>query len=66
VIANILANPLVELAPRLTRLLAPDGVLVLSGLLVEQEGMIRSAYPGVGFAPAVVEEEWIRLDGRVG
>jgi ribosomal protein L11 methyltransferase len=66
VIANILANPLVELAPLLIRLLAPGGVLVLSGLLVEQEGMIRSAYPGVEFAPAVVEEEWIRLDGRVG
>jgi ribosomal protein L11 methyltransferase len=66
VVANILANPLVELASLLTRLLAPGGALVLSGLLVEQEGIIRSAYPGVRFAPAVVEEEWIRLDGTVG
>lgn len=66
VIANILANPLVELAALLTRLAVPGGTLVLSGLLVEQEGMIRAAYPGVRFAPAVVEEEWIRLDGTVG
>jgi ribosomal protein L11 methyltransferase len=66
VVANILANPLVELAPLLTRLCAKGGALVLSGLLVEQEAMIRAAYPGVAFRPAVVDEDWIRLDGTVG
>jgi ribosomal protein L11 methyltransferase len=64
VVANILANPLVELAPRLTGLVAPHGVLMLSGLLAEQEPMIRAAYPHVTFGPPVREAEWIRLDGR--
>jgi len=66
VVANILANPLVELAPVLTRLAARGGLLILSGLLIEQEPMIRIAYPGVAFAAAAVDEDWIRLDGTVG
>jgi ribosomal protein L11 methyltransferase len=66
VVANILANPLVELAPRLAALLAPRSILMLSGLLAEQESMIRAAYPGVTFDPAVRDAEWIRLDGRPG
>lgn len=65
VVANILANPLVELAPRLSALLAPRGMLMLSGLLSEQEAMIRAAYPRIAFGPAVREAEWIRLDGRL-
>jgi len=64
VVANILANPLVELAPVLTAWLAPEGLLMLSGLLAEQEAMIRAAYPRVVFDPPAREEEWIRLDGR--
>jgi ribosomal protein L11 methyltransferase len=63
VVANILANPLVELAPALTALTAPGGLLMLSGLLVEQERAIREAYPDVVFDAAVREAEWIRLDG---
>lgn len=66
VVANILANPLVELAPLLTGLAARGATLVLSGLLIGQEAMIRAAYPAVRFAPAVVDEDWIRLDGTVG
>jgi len=65
VIANILANPLVALAPLLTRLTATDGALVLSGLLAEQEASIRPAYPDIRFAAAVQLEDWIRLDGTV-
>lgn len=64
VVANILANPLVELAPVLTTWLAPEGLLMLSGLLAEQEATIRAAYPRVVFDPPAREEEWIRLDGR--
>src|SRR5206468_4953491 len=37
VTANILANPLIELAPDLARVLAKNGRAVLSGLLREQE-----------------------------
>jgi len=64
VVANILANPLVTLAPRLTALTRPGGRLMLSGLLAEQAGTIREAYPEVVFAEPVREAEWIRLDGR--
>lgn len=64
VVANILANPLVELAPVLTSCLRPDGRLMLSGLLAHQERMIRDAYPEVEFSDPVREAEWIRLDGK--
>ncbi|HEX7037721.1 MAG TPA: 50S ribosomal protein L11 methyltransferase [Pseudomonadales bacterium] len=63
VVANILANPLVELAPVLTSYLAPGGRLMLSGLLAEQARTIRDAYPAIDFAAPVQEAEWIRLDG---
>lgn len=46
VVANILAGPLVRLAPRLSRALAPGGRLVLSGLLAGQEREVVAAYRG--------------------
>ncbi|ROR29593.1 50S ribosomal protein L11 methyltransferase [Inmirania thermothiophila] len=62
VLANILANTLVALAPRLTALLAPDGVLVLAGVLEGQAGEVAAAYPALRFRRAV-REGWARLDG---
>jgi ribosomal protein L11 methyltransferase len=44
IVANILARPLVRLAPGLARHLAPKGVALLSGLLVEQEEMVLAAH----------------------
>lgn len=46
--ANILAGPLVELAPRLTQALAPGGVLVLSGILTTQAEDVTKAYLDCG------------------
>jgi ribosomal protein L11 methyltransferase len=46
--ANILARPLVRLAPHLTRLLAPGGRLILSGLLTSQVPMVANAYRAQG------------------
>ncbi len=66
VVANILAKPLVDLAPRLTALTAQGGRLMLSGLLDGQERMIVEAYPTVAFEPPAHQAEWIRLDGRRG
>lgn len=43
-LANILAGPLVELAPRLSDLLASGGKLVLSGILEAQAGEVKDAY----------------------
>lgn len=67
VIANILANPLVELRSTLSSLIKPEeGQLVLSGILVEQAPVIVSAYQEVGieFSSPVYRDEWCRLDGR--
>jgi ribosomal protein L11 methyltransferase len=58
VLANILSGPLVQLAPRLAGLLAPEGSLVLAGLLDEQADEVRDAY-----APWLRLEPWRRLDG---
>jgi ribosomal protein L11 methyltransferase len=48
VVANILAKPLVELAPKLRPLVAQDGFLVLSGLLLTQRRQVIAAYLGQG------------------
>jgi len=42
--ANILARPLVELSAAIRRRLRPGGVVILSGLLADQENMVRAAY----------------------
>lgn len=44
VVANILANPLEQLAPQLIALCAPAGTLCLSGLLAEQLQAVSQAY----------------------
>ena len=44
IIANILAGPLTFLAPAIVKALAPGALLVLSGLLNNQEQMVRSFY----------------------
>ena len=49
VFANILARPLVRLAPSIRRALRPGGVAVLSGLLRGQERLVRAAYLARGF-----------------
>lgn len=49
-IANILAGPLVSLARSITRSLAPNGVLILSGLLDSQARQVLGAYLPRGFA----------------
>ncbi|MBX6322289.1 MAG: 50S ribosomal protein L11 methyltransferase [Rhodospirillaceae bacterium] len=50
VTANILADPLIGLAPALARHLAPRGVVVLSGLLRRQERAVLAAYAAQGLA----------------
>jgi len=51
-IANILAGPLVELAPDFAAAIAPGGELLLAGLLAgEQEQKVRRAYRRAGFRP---------------
>lgn len=44
IVANILARPLMLLSRDVIEALAPGGVLILSGLLTEQEAMVLGAY----------------------
>ena len=44
IMANILLNPLVELAPRFDELLAKQGTLVLSGITEDQLPVLRQTY----------------------
>jgi ribosomal protein L11 methyltransferase len=48
IIANILARPLMKLAPSLVRHLAGGGTVILSGILAEQRWKVISAYNGAG------------------
>lgn len=50
VVANILAEPLCELAPQLPAIIARNGFLVLSGLLAHQRERIVASYVAQGFA----------------
>lgn len=49
VVANILAGPLVGLAPSFASSTAPRATLILSGLLVEQADEVVAAYRAQGF-----------------
>jgi ribosomal protein L11 methyltransferase len=51
VVANILANTLIELAPEIAAHLAPGGVAFTSGILAPQEDEVRSAYAAAGLRP---------------
>ena len=65
VVANILAGPLVALAPVLTLLMVPGGRLLLAGLLVDQAEAVIEAYaPGVALSIADQQEEWVLLAGE--
>jgi ribosomal protein L11 methyltransferase len=63
-LANILANPLIELAPRLAGLVRAGGDLVLSGILAEQAETVRAAYEcWFSLSDAVERGGWVRLHG---
>lgn len=63
VVANILANILLELMPHLAAATAADGRLVLSGMILEQEAEVTAAAAAQGLV--VVdrrqEEDWVAL-----
>ncbi len=65
VVANILAGPLIELAPRLATRVAADGWLILSGLLQEQAAEVAAAYATwIDWQPPTMRQHWARLAGR--
>ena len=64
VLANILAGPLIHLAPRLTALVRPGGRLVLSGLLANQADEVEEAYAAHFVFERRVHDGWAMLAGR--
>lgn len=65
IVANILAGPLVELAPKLADCQIAGGRLALAGLLDEQAAEVIDAYaPWYRIDCGAAREGWIRLDGE--
>ncbi len=68
IVANILANPLVVLAPVLLRHLAPGGSIALAGVLARQAPALLQAYRATDARLALsvwqAEGEWVCLAGR--
>ncbi|HLW74408.1 MAG TPA: 50S ribosomal protein L11 methyltransferase [Gammaproteobacteria bacterium] len=63
ILANILARPLTELEPLFARRLKPGGVLVLSGILEDQEDDLKRAYAAAfDFGTRARREGWLRLE----
>lgn len=68
VFANILAAPLVELAPEIAGALKSGGVAILSGLLRTQEERVLDAYRPLGFVveQTIHHDAWSALALRKG
>ena len=63
-VANILAGPLIDLAPRIAGLIRPDGCFALSGILAEQAQEVAAHYqPFARLSPVRQREEWILISG---
>jgi ribosomal protein L11 methyltransferase len=66
VLANILATPLKLLAPLLCSLVAPQGNLVLAGILERQVEELQAAYAGYGrLEVADSEDGWVLMTAAV-
>ena len=64
VVANILAGPLVQLAPQITARVKHGGRLALSGILAEQADEVRAAYAETfELDPTAEQDGWVRISG---
>ena len=63
IVANILAGPLVAMAPGIARALKPNGRIILSGLLDRQAGEVLHAYAAAHSTEInrVTRGEWVSL-----
>ena len=65
VVANILAGPLKDLAPQISKLVKTDGKLGLSGILANQSQSVCKAYQAqFELDPVIEQEEWCRITGK--
>jgi ribosomal protein L11 methyltransferase len=64
-VANILAGPLVELAPMFAERVVPGGMLVLSGILEAQAARVAAAYTAdFSDVSQAARDGWVRLAAR--
>jgi ribosomal protein L11 methyltransferase len=63
VIANILAQTLIDLAPQLCDLVRSGGFLALSGILEPQIGDVRGSFSKLFDLNAEIQDEWALLAG---
>jgi ribosomal protein L11 methyltransferase len=63
IVANILAKPLMRLAPEMRRHLVPGGSVILSGILQRQRNAVIAAYVAQGFrhVRTLPLEGWVTL-----
>jgi ribosomal protein L11 methyltransferase len=68
VLANILAEDLIRMAEDLSERLLPQGLLILSGILIEREDSVREAYTGYDLSLVEIthQQEWSCLVYRRG
>lgn len=66
IVANILANVHVLLAPYLNRALKPGGYLVTSGIIADREADVTAAFAAAGLEPVerLQEGDWVALTHR--
>jgi len=64
VVANILANPLIEMAEDLARQVLPQGKIALSGILKDQAQAVMDRYKQwFKLDPITAREDWVRITG---
>jgi|TARA_B110000091_G_C13743129_1_gene444242 ribosomal protein L11 methyltransferase len=64
IVANILAEPLIMLAPLLTKMLKRNGIIGISGILISQVKLIENAYRSfVTFDSSSHHNEWSLICG---
>lgn len=63
IVANILANPLIELAPQMVPALKKGGSIVLSGILEEQHDRVVKAFEAAGakYIKTLHHEGWVAI-----
>jgi ribosomal protein L11 methyltransferase len=63
-LANILAQPLMELAERFAGHVSPGGDIVLSGILRDQAEQVAACYaPWFDMKAPATQDDWVRLSG---
>jgi ribosomal protein L11 methyltransferase len=66
IIANILARPLIKMAPQLVAHLAPGGSVILSGILASQRWKVLAAYNGahLSHVKTIWRNGWVTIHLR--